>query len=68
MIKISWKRDKKGQKGTKRDKKYKKIWEIMKTFMSLFVPFCPFSQKFLKGTENIFGFLQFYASEILTQF
>ena len=28
----------------------------MKTFMSLFVPLCPFSQKFWKGTENIFGF------------
>ena len=56
MIKISWKRDKKGQKGTKRDIEYQKNWEITKIFMSLFFPRCPFSQKFLKGTETIFGF------------
>ena len=47
---------KKGQIGTIRDIKYQKIWEIMKTFMSLFVPLCPFSQKFWKGTENTLGF------------
>ena len=41
MIKISWKRDKKGQKRTKRDIEYQKIWENIVKLWKLSCPICP---------------------------